>query len=385
MGVSARRTSSNVGLGREDNRNIADHVKAFCEWARRAGTASPATCLRSSRDMPTSCTATRDASPPGTGSSSQGTPSGLAYDRSGEGIRPAVESAVIAAEVIAGAGGSFDETTFAGYERRLRERFRRARNGNRTTTLDPAPPAARGRDAAPRHRLVRSPLRARRLVPAPPPAPPPRKTEESQEKSGVRYSSRKALPVAVLGPEDGEERLVPSPRSPPRLYRPIDVPDVRRVEARPGRHAMRYESASMPIAPVDCPEPWNVRPVVETPRLPREPRCARPSARTPARFASLAHLALVALGRVEAGRRRSETPAMRARHVFDGSTCRAGRVECDPARAHLGRHHPLLVALVLVEGERTGPPGGFHRTLSWLIRAPRPATKARATTGPTRR
>ena len=121
----------NVGLGREENRNIADHVKAFCEWLAARG--------RIPRDMPSKFKGhayilhghSRRISS-GDGIVLAGDAIGLAYDRSGEGIRPAVESAVIAAEIIAGAGGTFDETTFAGYERRLRERF-----GERGTETEP--------------------------------------------------------------------------------------------------------------------------------------------------------------------------------------------------------------------------------------------------------
>ena len=112
----------NVGLGREDNRNIADQVRSFCDWLAARG--------RIPRDIPSKFKghayivhghSRRIAS--GDGIVLAGDAIGLAYDRSGEGIRPAVESAVITAEIIASAGGSFDETIFAGYERRLRERF----------------------------------------------------------------------------------------------------------------------------------------------------------------------------------------------------------------------------------------------------------------------
>ena len=121
----------NVGLGREDNRNIAAHVRDFCEWLAARG--------RISADLPSKFKghayilhgrSRRAAS--GNGLVLAGDAIGLAYDRSGEGIRPAVESAVMAAEAIAGAGGAFDESTFAGYERRLEERF-----GRRGTDTDP--------------------------------------------------------------------------------------------------------------------------------------------------------------------------------------------------------------------------------------------------------
>ena len=130
-GCFARRTSSTWDSAREDNRNIADHVRAFCDWLAARG--------RIPGDMPSKFKghayilhgrSRRIAS--GDGIVLAGDAIGLAYNRSGEGIRPAVESAVIAAELIAGAGGSIDENTFAGYERLLRERF-----GERGTETGP--------------------------------------------------------------------------------------------------------------------------------------------------------------------------------------------------------------------------------------------------------
>ena len=165
----------NVGLGREDNRNIADHVRRFCDWLAARG--------RIPRDMPSKFKGhayilhgrSRRISS-GDGIVLAGDAIGLAYDRSGEGIRPAVESAVIAAEIIARAGGSFDETTFAGYEGRLRERFGE-RGGRRAACRTGSPPgcAGRSRGEAARHGLVLAPLRPRRVVPPPAPAPSPRK------------------------------------------------------------------------------------------------------------------------------------------------------------------------------------------------------------------
>ena len=50
-----------------------------------------------------------------------GDAAGLAYPKSGEGIRPAVESALLAARAVA--GGRLDEAARAGYERTVVERF----------------------------------------------------------------------------------------------------------------------------------------------------------------------------------------------------------------------------------------------------------------------
>ena len=52
-----------------------------------------------------------------------GDAAGLAYPRSGEGIRPAVESGLMAAEVLAGVRGAPDAKALAEYERRVTARF----------------------------------------------------------------------------------------------------------------------------------------------------------------------------------------------------------------------------------------------------------------------
>lgn len=123
----------NVGLGREDNHNIAAQVREFCDWLSERGRLPP--------DMPSKFKghayilhghSYRAVS--GDGVVLIGDSIGLAYDRSGEGIRPAVESAVMAAEIIIEANGAFDANTFADYEARLEARF-----GKRGT--DRPPPA----------------------------------------------------------------------------------------------------------------------------------------------------------------------------------------------------------------------------------------------------
>jgi menaquinone-9 beta-reductase len=52
-----------------------------------------------------------------------GDAAGVAYPQSGEGIRPAIESGMLAAETIANAAGRYSRERLAPYERRLRERF----------------------------------------------------------------------------------------------------------------------------------------------------------------------------------------------------------------------------------------------------------------------
>jgi flavin-dependent dehydrogenase len=47
----------------------------------------------------------------------------LAYPQSGEGIRPAIESAMIAADVVLQANGDFSSSVLSKYERRMTQRF----------------------------------------------------------------------------------------------------------------------------------------------------------------------------------------------------------------------------------------------------------------------
>ena len=66
------------------------------------------------------------------------------------------------------------------------------------------------------------------------------------------------------------------------------------------------------------------------------------------------HLASIVVGSVKLRGRRGQAPAVRTHDILDGAAGRAGRVERNPAGAQLGRHDPLLVAVVLVKGERAG-------------------------------
>lgn len=112
----------NIGLGREDNRRLPEHLAAFWEFLRRRGTLDfdvPARFnghayllyAHAPREV------VRDAVV------LIGDAAGLAYTQSGEGIRPAVESALMAAEVIAAAAGDYSQTRLAAYRARLEARF----------------------------------------------------------------------------------------------------------------------------------------------------------------------------------------------------------------------------------------------------------------------
>lgn len=112
----------NVGLGREDSHKLSEHVQAFCNWLRARGSIP--------RDLPGKLhghayllypSSRRQLT--GEGVLLIGDAAGLAYPQSGEGIRPAVESALMAAEVIFDAGGDYRQARLAPYVERLMARF----------------------------------------------------------------------------------------------------------------------------------------------------------------------------------------------------------------------------------------------------------------------
>ncbi|MGH7127668.1 MAG: NAD(P)/FAD-dependent oxidoreductase, partial [Planctomycetaceae bacterium] len=118
----------NIGLGRLDKEGLSSHVAAFCDWLRERGKIAAAPPQRfhghayqiyervQPRLLDDGVLLIGDAA-------------GLAYPHSGEGIRPAVESGLIAAEIIARAGGRYDAATLSDYERRLTARLGPPRSG----------------------------------------------------------------------------------------------------------------------------------------------------------------------------------------------------------------------------------------------------------------
>ncbi len=112
----------NVGLGREDNHKLSEHVSAFLRWLKAEG--------RVPHDTPEKLGGHayllyNHAPRPLVADAALliGDAAGLAYPQSGEGIRPAVESALLAADAIWQAGGDYSLPRLACYERRMRERF----------------------------------------------------------------------------------------------------------------------------------------------------------------------------------------------------------------------------------------------------------------------
>lgn len=112
----------NIGLGREDKHRLSAHVEAFRDYLAGMG--------RIPRDLPGkfrghayllyphACRA-----PVSDGVVLVGDAAGLAYAQSGEGIRPAVESALLAAGVILNCAGDYSAQRLQPYTEALEARF----------------------------------------------------------------------------------------------------------------------------------------------------------------------------------------------------------------------------------------------------------------------
>lgn len=111
----------NIGLGRQGNDKLGEHVAAFVAWLAERGTV-PARLAGKLRGHPYLLYGQAPRPLSGDGALLIGDAAGLAYPKSGEGIRPAVESALLAAGAIAAPGG-LDAAGRQGYEQRIVERF----------------------------------------------------------------------------------------------------------------------------------------------------------------------------------------------------------------------------------------------------------------------
>ena len=114
----------NVGLGREDSHRLSEHVEQFRGWLQRRGGIP--------RELPGRFNGHAYVLYPesrrrqyGDGVILIGDAAGLAYPRSGEGIRPAIESALMAAGIIRDVAGDCSGDKLAPYADRLAQRFGR--------------------------------------------------------------------------------------------------------------------------------------------------------------------------------------------------------------------------------------------------------------------
>ena len=112
----------NIGLGREDKSKLAGHVKDFCEYLSEQGKIPAGITDKYNghayllynhavRNMVADKVLLI------------GDSAGLAYPQSGEGIRPAVESAMLAADVIRLCDGDYSAEKLGLYEEKMEQRF----------------------------------------------------------------------------------------------------------------------------------------------------------------------------------------------------------------------------------------------------------------------
>ncbi|MBZ2169169.1 NAD(P)/FAD-dependent oxidoreductase [Marinobacter sp. F4216] len=121
----------NIGLGREDNQKLTDHLESFVEEMKASG--------RIPNDLPGRFKghayllyAHAERPLVDDGIMLIGDSAGLAYTQSGEGIRPAIESAMMAADVIRDAS-DYSAASLQVYGDAIAERF-----GTRATDMEPA-------------------------------------------------------------------------------------------------------------------------------------------------------------------------------------------------------------------------------------------------------
>jgi len=112
----------NIGLGREDKHKLSGHVERFCEYLVQIGRIPP--------DLPGKLKGHAYLLYPHAGRTLVqdgvlliGDAAGLAYAQSGEGIRPAVESALLAAQVIHRCEGVYSADRLRPYIDKLELRF----------------------------------------------------------------------------------------------------------------------------------------------------------------------------------------------------------------------------------------------------------------------
>lgn len=112
----------NIGLGREDNHKLAEHVARFRQLLIHQG--------KIPADTPEKFHGHAYLLYPHAkrpllqdGVLIIGDAAGLAYPQSGEGIRPAVESAMLAAQVIKTANGNYSQASLSSYSDKLVARF----------------------------------------------------------------------------------------------------------------------------------------------------------------------------------------------------------------------------------------------------------------------
>ena len=127
----------NIGLGRLNSPGVSAHVKSFCRFLAERGKVS---CDLPERFQGHAYRIYERIAPKlvDDGVLFVGDAAGLAYPQSGEGIRPAVESGLMAADVLAAAAGDYRCEKLEPYARQIAGRFGTPRKGSISDLL-PAP------------------------------------------------------------------------------------------------------------------------------------------------------------------------------------------------------------------------------------------------------
>ena len=112
----------NIGLGREDKSKLSSHVKDFCEYLTAQGKIpADVTAKYNGHAYLLYNHAVREMVADNV--LLIGDSAGLAYPQSGEGIRPAVESAMLAADVIRDCAGDYSKEKLQAYNDLMEQRF----------------------------------------------------------------------------------------------------------------------------------------------------------------------------------------------------------------------------------------------------------------------
>ncbi len=112
----------NIGLGREDKSKLSGHVKAFCEYLTAEGKIpADITAKYNGHAYLLYNHAVREMVADNV--LLIGDSAGLAYPQSGEGIRPAIESAILAADVIRDCAGDYSSDKLQVYDDAMEQRF----------------------------------------------------------------------------------------------------------------------------------------------------------------------------------------------------------------------------------------------------------------------
>ncbi len=112
----------NIGLGREGHQGLAEQLQDFCDFLRERGRI-PGNIPDRFRGHAYLLRGHSQRRLVDDGVLLIGDAAGLAYPQSGEGIRPAVESGLIAAAVIAQSGGDYRDQRLQAYRDQLRARL----------------------------------------------------------------------------------------------------------------------------------------------------------------------------------------------------------------------------------------------------------------------